>query len=209
MKLKGPMMSLDASGSIGGVLTASKWKGRNYMRTLVVPSNPRSAGQTATRAMMKFLSQNWAALSDANKATWEELATAGSYSPFNAYVAFDMARWTQWTSPTSEYPVPAADTPGTVSAFTAVAGVRQATLNVTLSSVDDNWGIILYRSATDTFTPAKTDTVLVGFHQTAGALAFVDTPVTPGVWHYRVGAFSLGGVKATIFATELDVTVLA
>jgi hypothetical protein len=206
MKLTGPMMSLDASGSIGGVLVAAKWKGRNYMRTLVTPSNPRSAGQTSTRAMMKFLSQNWAAISDGDKASWEELAAAGSYSPFNAYTSFNMARWTQWQSPTQVYPVPAADTPGTVSAFTGTAGVRQNTLNVTLSSVDDNWGIILYRSATDTFTPSKTDVVLVGFHQTAGALAFIDTPVAAGVWHYRVGTFSVGGVKATIFATEVDLT---
>lgn len=51
-KVTSPLMSLDASGSIAGAITFSKWKGRNYVRQLVIPANPRSAGQQATRAAL-------------------------------------------------------------------------------------------------------------------------------------------------------------
>lgn len=49
MKVTGPMMSLDASGTFAGLLTASKWKGRNYMRQRVDPSNPSTSGQITVR----------------------------------------------------------------------------------------------------------------------------------------------------------------
>ena len=40
VKVYGPMMSLDATGTIGKTATFSKWKGRNYVRQRVVPANP-------------------------------------------------------------------------------------------------------------------------------------------------------------------------
>lgn len=49
MKSPAPMMSLNPSGSIFGLLTASRWKGRPYIRGLVTPSNPSSAGQITAR----------------------------------------------------------------------------------------------------------------------------------------------------------------
>lgn len=49
MKSPAPMMSLNPSGSIFGLLTASRWKGRPYIRGLVTPSNPSSADQITAR----------------------------------------------------------------------------------------------------------------------------------------------------------------
>lgn len=51
-KVTSPLMSLDASGSVAGAITFSKWKGRNYVRQLVIPANPRTSGQQATRAAL-------------------------------------------------------------------------------------------------------------------------------------------------------------
>lgn len=42
-------MSINPSGSLAGLMTAARWKGIPYVRLLVTPSNPRSAGQLATR----------------------------------------------------------------------------------------------------------------------------------------------------------------
>ena len=47
VKLGGPALSLDASGTVGGILTFSKWKGRPYVRTRVIPSNPKSGAKWA------------------------------------------------------------------------------------------------------------------------------------------------------------------
>lgn len=51
-RVTSPLMSLDASGSIAGAITYSKWKGRNYVRQLVIPANPRTTGQQAARAAL-------------------------------------------------------------------------------------------------------------------------------------------------------------
>ena len=45
-------MSMDASGTFGGTLTYSKWKGKNYVRQHVIPSNPRSVGQQTARGAL-------------------------------------------------------------------------------------------------------------------------------------------------------------
>lgn len=51
-KVTGPLMSLDASGSVGGVTVFAKWKGRNYVRGLVTPKNPESNDQAKVRTIL-------------------------------------------------------------------------------------------------------------------------------------------------------------
>ena len=41
-KVKGPLMSMEASGSIAGAITFAKWKGQAYVRGLVIPKNNMS-----------------------------------------------------------------------------------------------------------------------------------------------------------------------
>ena len=74
VKVNAPMMSLDASGSLGKALVFSKWKGRNYVRTLVRPSNPKSVLQVAIRSMMKFLAQAWKDMTAPEQTAWDLLA---------------------------------------------------------------------------------------------------------------------------------------
>jgi hypothetical protein len=75
-KTTGPFLSLDARGTVGGVLTASVWKGINYMRLRVVPKNPKSFKQLAIRAV----------ITDASKA-WSSGATVGSVTINASYKA--------------------------------------------------------------------------------------------------------------------------
>ena len=56
-KVTGPLMSLDASGTVAKTTTFSKWKGRNYVRHRVIPRNPQSAGQVATRGYLGVLAK--------------------------------------------------------------------------------------------------------------------------------------------------------
>jgi len=48
-KVTGPLFSVDASGSYAGKLTFAKWKGVQYVRNKVVPSNPMTTGQVEAR----------------------------------------------------------------------------------------------------------------------------------------------------------------
>lgn len=52
MKSPAPFMSINPSGSIGGLLTAARWKGRPYLRLLVTPSNPQTTAQSAVRSVL-------------------------------------------------------------------------------------------------------------------------------------------------------------
>lgn len=56
-RLTGPLMSLNASGTIAKTLTYGNWKGIAYARTRVIPANPQSTAQTQTREVFAFLQQ--------------------------------------------------------------------------------------------------------------------------------------------------------
>lgn len=49
-KVNGPLLSLDASGTVGKVNTYSKWNGRNYVRLRVIPQNPQTDSQAVARS---------------------------------------------------------------------------------------------------------------------------------------------------------------
>lgn len=51
-KLKAPLMSLGASGKLGGALVFFPWKGINAVRTYVIPANPQTPAQTAQRGYL-------------------------------------------------------------------------------------------------------------------------------------------------------------
>lgn len=51
-KLKGPLMSLGASGKLANTLVFFPWKGLNVVREYVVPSNPKTALQIVQRGYM-------------------------------------------------------------------------------------------------------------------------------------------------------------
>lgn len=48
-KVSGPLMSMTASGAFGSTLVFANRLGKNVVRQLVIPANPRNAGQTAAR----------------------------------------------------------------------------------------------------------------------------------------------------------------
>lgn len=192
-------MSLDASGSLAGTIVYSKWKGRPYVRQLVVPSNPRSALQISTRAMMKFLSQRWATdVSGAEKATWDSLASAQAMSAFNAYTQHNLQRWTQFKAPTQAYP--AAET-GTAPTYTtppaSAGGVGQVTLTWDVNAANNVWGLIIFRHATPGFTPARDNAKMVVYGANLAADLAIETPVPVGTWKYNYIPFSDTGKLAT------------
>ena len=188
-------MSLSASGSIGGALTFATTKGRQYVRQLVTPANPRSASQTGTRAMMTYLSQVWTTLSVANKATWEALAAQTNISPFNAFVSHNMKRWTQFTSPGRVYPVPNTGTVATSVTMGLTGMVKEARVRVTLATaLNQNWGAAIFRSSTAVFTPAKSNCVGVIQAASLTFFDFFDKNLLPGTYYYDVKAFTENGV---------------
>lgn len=207
--VKAPLMSLDASGTLGGAIVFSKWKGRNYVRRHAIPSNPKSSPQLSVRAMMQFLSQEWAAITAGDKATWEARASLTNVSPFNAYVAVNMKRWGLETYPGQVDPVTENDAVGTIANESATAGVRSITISDEVTVLASNWGIMLYKSITTGFTPGRNNMFHIMPATTAAVFTFLDTAVLVGVpYYYRGLAISKDGVVSALFA-EITATPTA
>ena len=108
--VSGPMMSVDAAGKFGGSMVFAKWKGRNYVRQLVTPSNPKSAKQMGVRVMLGFLAAVWKAKTAPKWTGWSAAAIARMISEFNAFVSENLARWQLSKAPTQVYPAAEATT---------------------------------------------------------------------------------------------------
>jgi hypothetical protein len=199
-KITSPLLSLDASGSVAGAITFSKWKGRNYVRQLVKPSNPSTAKQVSVRSMFGFLAQQWALLTPTQQATWAGKAAATTVSEFNAYMSTNQNRWRSLLAPGKSNPVPSTGTVGTVNAQSVVGAIRLATIAVSLTAVNANWGLQVHRSITNNFTPDFTSLVGVLLKVTTGSENFVDSPLIAGTYYWRLIPFSIDGATGAAFA---------
>lgn len=206
VKVQAPALSLEASGSIAGAMVFSRWKGRPYVRSLVIPANPRSAGQVSMRAMLKFVSQQWNGLSAPDKATWEDRAAAGNYSPFNAYVSYNQFRWRDFLAPTMAFPEGTAMTPPVLGAGSAVAGVRSITVTQPITTANDGWGVAFFRNPTGVFTSTWDKMRHVGAIVGTADVIFVDSPLDPGTYYYEMRSITEDGQLSAATA-EVNATV--
>ncbi len=202
VKVAGPAMSLEASGSLAGVMVFSKWKGRAYVRSLVRPSNPKTGGQVGVRSLFKFISQQWASISAANQATWETRADQGVISEFNAYMGYNQSRWRDFLAPSQHDPFATTDTPGVVGTIVATAGVRSATLTIPITTANDGWGVACFRSLSSGFTPAFDNLIGVGPYDGTNDIVVVDTPLVPETYYYNFRSFTEDGQLAAAIGEE-------
>jgi hypothetical protein len=204
--VKGPLFSLDAAGTIGRSVVFSKWKGRNYVRRHAVPANPKSSSQVSVRAAMTFLSQYWDSLNAGEQSSWDDRAAATKISPFNAFVSYNLDRWGRYLAASKSDPALEVNTPGTVLAPTATAGIRSISIDVPISVLNDNWGVYVYASLVTGFTPSRTNCRAILPAESVATFTWLDFPLTPGVEvFYRFGSFSDDGV-ASLLAGEQSAT---
>jgi len=199
VKVHGPCFSIDASGTLADTLTFTKWKGRNVVRERVIPSNPRSGPQTGMRSMMKFLSQIWDGLTTVNKATWEDLADATVISEFNAFTSFNMLRWRSYKTPSKETPAAEVSTPAAAPTTTPTGGIRQIQLSIADGTPAPDWGWIIHRSIETAFTPAYSNVIAVIPWGTTPTI-YIDTPLDPDTYYYRLMGFNDDGIVGTLEA---------
>lgn len=196
VKVYGPMMSLDASGTIGKAITFSKWKGRNYARERVIPANPKSGAQTGRRAMFKFLTQAWDALTDGDKATWQPLADQLVALTFNAYVAEGMEGWHNFLTPAMATPATRIGTPSDNALTAAVWEENRIKLSLAGSALGDAWGIVIFAKEGGAVTPAVGNAIVTDPDTTIAAHDIFWTPPTVATWHFDSIAFADDGAQA-------------
>jgi hypothetical protein len=193
VKVSAPAMSLDASGSLAGALVFSKWKGRNYVRQLITPSNPKSGPQIGVRAMFRFLSQIWDGLSAADKATWETRADQTVISPFNAFMSVNQGRWRNFEAPGKVDPVTEAGTPGVYANEAATGGVRQIDVQIEVTTLNDAWAVAIFRDPSTGFNTAFSNCIAVIPTESAAVFHHIDTPLDPGTYYYNFRGISGDG----------------
>lgn len=189
-----PLLSLDASGKLAGAIVFSKWKGRQYVRSLVKPSNPRSGGQLGMRGAFKFLAQNWQNLTAGEQATWEDRADASVISPFNAFMSYNQFRARNFLAPSKEDPATAANTPAVLGVTVATPGVRSVTLDVPITTLNDGWAVAIYRALTTSFSTAYDNMIGILYAPAATTYYWVDTPLVPDTYYYNFRGITDDGV---------------
>lgn len=189
-----PLLSLDASGSIGKALVFSKWKGRSYVRALVKPANPRSGGQVSMRAMLKFLSQYWTFQSAGAKSSWDNPADARVVSQFNAYVSAGCKKNREFLAPYKNWPQVIGSAVDAIDTFTATAGVREVTIALNQGApTDPAWGFMLFWSTTTGFTPSFSNLLAVIPAAVTTVVNFVHGPLTADTYYYDAKPFGPEG----------------
>ena len=89
-RVKGPLFSLEASGTVAKTVVYSQWKGRQYVRQHTIPYNPQSALQVNVRTAMTLLVAEWQGEIQGYRDTWNTFAKQFNKSGFNVYVARGM-----------------------------------------------------------------------------------------------------------------------
>jgi len=84
--VKGPLLSLGASGTIGKVQTYGKWRGIPTVRAHVIPANPKTTAQVLTRNIFKALNVRWKAGGPLLRAPWDRFAVGQKFLGINSYL---------------------------------------------------------------------------------------------------------------------------
>lgn len=198
-KLDGPLMSMGASGSIGGILTFGSNKGRNFVRQLVIPSNPQSPAQSGVRSAMKWIGQEWSQLTAANQATWLTRAGQTNISPFNAFSSLGMDNWSNGKAPQRQDPAEAAaaSVAPTLPGDTVTEG--RATLTWTDPVAATEFGVIVYMSQTTGFTPGRDNAIAL---VDLGLQSFITKTLAAGTYFYVLKSFNVAGVISVAGTAE-------
>lgn len=190
VKVFGPMMSLDASGTLGKAITFSKWKGRNYVRERVIPANPKSGAQVGRRAMFKKLTQIWSDFDAGTKALWQPLADQLVASPFNAYVSFNMRRWHNFKAPAT-MPDPAET--GTAADDTLSAAAweeNRIKLSSEITATAQGRGSIIFADPTPGFTAAVGNAIIVIVRSAVATYELFWTPPTVQAYSFNIRPYT-------------------
>lgn len=85
-KVRAPLLSFGAAGTIADTLTFASWRGVDYVRERVIPQNPQSIEQTKTRDVFAWLSQIWKLNPTLAQAPWLAYATGRKFTGRNAFI---------------------------------------------------------------------------------------------------------------------------
>jgi hypothetical protein len=185
VKLKGPLQSFQAAGSLGGALVFAQSKGRHYLKKLTAPAQPRSPVQVANRAFLEFLTHAWTYTATAEKATWIPDAERLNLDPYRAFLKHNIHQLTIDKQPTRAKGYTATGPTGSTSNRTATPRNRTIRLSFDKSYGAYAWILQLTRGTTSDFTPGPTNTVHCFDISQGSHWEWTDGPLPPGPYWYK------------------------
>ncbi len=198
VRLKAPMFSANASGSLAKTLTVSSWKGRSYAKKISMPTNNDQPLQQAARRGMEFLAQQWTLLSPPAQATWEEEAERRNISPFDQYVSINLARIAENKGPTQDFPATETMWTPVVIFSTDHIFYSHVQLEVGITGPGSPWGVNLYRNNVDWTDHDRRYLVkTIQYANIPTTQTVDDVPPSRGTWWYLWSPFNTdGSIKA-------------
>ncbi len=193
VRVRGPMLSEDARGSLGSAVNFSKNRDVNYARKIPRPVDPKTASQVSSRAMLAFLSKAWHNLSLPIKETWEVSSPPEGYTPYNAFLSANLSAWNLVNAP-SQANAPRGPNPR-ISRPTLflTAAVKQITLSIADGVTPPSWGWAIHRTLTPIWSIAR-DNLLVVVPRSVTPTHYLDAPLISGTtYYYAIRGFSDDG----------------
>ena len=202
-KTVGPLMSLDASGTVAGTITFSKWKGRNYVRQRVIPANPQTTAQTGVRSSFAGAVDLWKKNQIELRANFESQAEARGVSTFNAFTGAVQRQYSKgFGAADNPEPTNAAPSDPATGVNLAVEG-KYLVITWTDSNDADAWANNVYLKLGG--APSGIWQEIVGVVP-AGVEKLTLGPLASGEYHVQIGAVSKEGGIAALTADE-DATI--
>lgn len=149
--------------------------------------------QISVRAMMSFLAQRWAEITDPDKATWEALAATTGIPPYNAFLSTNLERWGQFKAPGQIYPIAEDGTQPAATFVSTMATGRTIKATLSLPTKNDVWGAILFRQQTSPVTPTRENTIAIIPIQPGFFTIHNDQNLDPGTYYYQARFFTTHG----------------
>ena len=160
-RVQAPLLSLSASGTIGKAITYSTWKGRPYVRSRVIPANPRSGLQVGMRAGIQAYPYIWNTyFTQCNRTLWNEAVGSEAISGYNLHTRLSQRSLRNNYGPFTVF----ADQSqaGTPAAPGDAAATQNGTdVDVTWSLVIGSMSLLIFHSLTTPFTPGISNLVAV------------------------------------------------
>lgn len=196
---KAPLFSLDAGGALAGAVVFSKWKGRQYVRRLAIPHNPKSGLQVGMRASLRFTTQAYATLSAGAKANWKIVADHQNITPLNAQVQYSQRNIRLGNGCIHDPTDAAGTTPNAPASGTATAAPKTLILNWTHPGANPGqYTTMIWMSTTNGFTPSTA--TLIAVVAQATLTYTVRGLVTGTPYYFRIAETNNNGVVGALLA---------
>jgi hypothetical protein len=158
---------------------------------------------------MSGLNKLWGSMSDADKATWQTMATQLNISTWNAFVRQNQKDFSNGLGAQRQDPIETSTPPGACTGLSDAVEGRSVTIGYTLPTTGEVFGTQLWIAGTTGFTPAPANTKGINAGEVSGgAQAFVLNGLEPGNYFYRVRSFDYAGDFGTA-AAEGSFTISA